>query len=60
MERPPTSGFERGLASNEVLGLARVHHTNASRDHRIFVFVRSKNGAKMDSKATRPLSTIGP
>jgi len=35
-------------------------YANASRDHWMFFFVRSKKGAKTESRATSPLSTIGP
>ena len=38
----------------------RGGYAKASRDHRMLFFVRSKNGAKTERSATRPLSTMGP
>ena len=41
-------------------GRQRGGYAKASRDHRMLFFVRSKNGAKTERSATRPLSTMGP
>jgi len=51
---------DKGLPPRASRGPRAHRQANASRDHRMFFFVRSKNGAKSESSATRPLSVIGP